>query len=117
MRLDGTTLDVADTAANREAFGRPASARGVNVTGAFPQLRLVGLVETGTHVLCGAALGAYATGKVTLAAAVVPTLTPDMLCLADRGFGGFDLWQQAAATEAAPLRRVKANAALPVETG
>ena len=22
-------------------------------TGAFPQLRLVGVVETGTHVLCG----------------------------------------------------------------
>ena len=115
MSLDGTTLDVADTAANRQAFGRPASARGANATGAFPQLRLVGLVETGTHVLCGAALGAYATGEVTLAAAVVPTLRPDMLCLADRGFGGFDLWQQAAATGAALVWRVKANAVLPVE--
>ena len=93
IRLDGTTFDVADTAANREAFGRPASARGVNATGVFPQLRLVGLVETGTHVLCGAALGAYATGEVTLAAGVVSTLTPDMLCMADRGFVGFDLWQ------------------------
>ncbi len=116
MRLDGTTLDVADTAANREAFGRPASARGVNVTGAFPQLRLVGLVETGTHVLCGAALGAYATGEVTLAAGVVSTLTPSMLCLADRGFVGFDLWQHAATTGAALLWRVKAGVGLPVET-
>ena len=114
--LDGTTLDVADTAANRDAFGRPASARGVNATGAFPQLRLVGLVETGTHVLCSAQLGAYATGDVTLAAAVVPTLTPEMLCLADRGFVGFALWQQAAATGAALLWRVKANLTLPVET-
>lgn len=116
MSLDGTTLDVADTAANREAFGRPASTRGVHGTGAFPQLRLVGLVETGTHVLCGAQLGAYATGEVTLAADVVATLTPDMLCLADRGFVGFDLWQQAAATGAALLWRVKANVGLPVET-
>ena len=116
MRLDGTTLDVADTAANREAFGRPASARGVNATGAFPQLRLVGVVETGTHVLCGAALGASATGEVTLAAGVVSTLTPDMLCLADRGFVGFDLWQQAATTGAALLWRVKASVGLPVET-
>lgn len=115
MSLDGTTLDVADTAANRSAFGRPASSRGANVTGAFPQLRLVGLVETGTHVLCGAQLGAYATGEVTLAAAVVPTLTPEMLCLADRGFGGFDLWQQAAATGAALLWRVKASVVLPVQ--
>ena len=116
MSLDGTTLDVADTAANRQAFGRPASARGANATGAFPQLRLVGLVETGTHGLCGAQLGAYATGEVTLAAAVVPTLTPDMLCLADRGFVGFDRWQQAAATGAALLWRVKANVGVPVET-
>jgi len=115
VSLDGTTLDVADTAANRRAFGRPASARGANATGAFPQLRLVGLVETGTHVVCGAALGAYATGEVTLAAAVVPTLTPEMLCLADRGFFGFDLWQQAQTTGAALLWRVKAGGGLPVE--
>jgi hypothetical protein len=42
MSLDGTTLDVGDTAENFVAFGRPASARGVNATGAFPQLCLVG---------------------------------------------------------------------------
>ena len=63
----------------------------------------MGLVETGTHVVCGAALGPYATGEVTLAAAVVPTLTPEMLCLADRGFVGFDAWHQARATGAALL--------------
>ena len=47
---------------------------------------------------------------------MVPTLTPEMLCLADRGFVGFDLWRQAAATGAALLWRVKANLTLPVET-
>ena len=114
MSLDGTTLDVGDTAANRETFGAPASARGANATGAFPQVRVVGLLETGTHVLCAAQLGAYATGKVTLAADVVSALTPDMLCLADRGFLGFDLWQQAAATGAALVWRVKASQRLPV---
>ena len=35
MSLEGTTLDVGDTTANRRAF---------------PQLRVVGLLETGTHV-------------------------------------------------------------------
>lgn len=114
MSLDGTTLDVGDTAANRRAFGRPASSRGANATGAFPQLRLVGLLETGTHVLCGAQLGAYHTGEVTLAAAVLPHLTRDMLCLADRGFLGFDLWQHAAATGAALVWRAKASLRLPV---
>ena len=37
MSLDGTTLDVADTAENARAFGRPASSRGANATSAFPQ--------------------------------------------------------------------------------
>lgn len=114
MSLDGTTLDVGDTAANRAAFGAPASARGVNTTGAFPQLRLVGLLETGTHVLCGAQLGIYATGEVTLAADVLSTLTPEMLCLADRGFLGFDLWRQAAATGAQLVWRAKSTLRLPV---
>ena len=114
MSLDGTTLDVGDTAANRRAFGRPTSTRGANRTGAFPQLRVVGLVETGTHVLCGAQLGAYHTGEVTLAADVVPHLAGDMLCLADRGFLGFDLWRQAAGTGAALVWRAKASQRLPV---
>jgi hypothetical protein len=114
MSLDSTTLDVGDTVANRRAFGGPATARGVNATGAFPQLRLVGLVETGTHVLCGAQLGPYGTSEVTLAADVVPQLTSAMLCLADRGFLGLDLWRAAAATGAALVWRAKRNAVLPV---
>ena len=57
MSLDGTTLDVGDTVANARAFGRPVSSRGVNTTGAFPQLRLMGLLENGTHAICGAQLG------------------------------------------------------------
>ena len=77
VSLDGTTLDVADTRANATAFGRPSSSRGVNVTGAFPQLRLVALVENGTHVVVGAALGAYAEGEATLARTVLPALRLD----------------------------------------
>ena len=103
-----------DTAANRAAFGAPASARGANATGAFPQLRVVGLLETGTHVLCAAQLGAYATGEVTLAADVVVGLTRDMLCVADRGFLGFDLWQRAAATGAQLVWRATSTLRLPV---
>lgn len=114
MSMDGTTLDVADTAANAQDFGRPTSSRGVNKTGAFPQLRLVGLVETGTHVICGAAMGAYATSEATLAAEIVPRLSDTMLCLADRGFLGFDLWQRAAETGAALVWRASAAFKLPV---
>jgi hypothetical protein len=114
MSLDGTTLDVGDTTANARAFGRPRSARGVNTTGAFPQLRLVGLLETGTHVICGAQLGTYRTSEVALAADVLPSLTGEMLCLADRGLLGFDLWRTASATGAALLWRASARFTLPV---
>jgi hypothetical protein len=109
--LDGTTLEVADTRANARAFGRPTASRG---TSAYPQLRLVGLVETGTHVVFDAALGPYATSEVTLAAAVLPALTPGLLCLADRFFPSFDLWQAAAATGAQLLWRIRTNARLPM---
>ena len=40
-------------------------------------------------------------------------LQPDMLCLADRQFFGFALWQQACATGAALLWRIKKNIRLP----
>ena len=114
MSLDGTTLDLGDTAANAAAFGRPASARGVNTTGAFPQLRIVGLVENGTHVLTDAQMGAYGTSERVLAVPVLDALTGDMLCLADRGFISFDLWQRAARTDAALLWRVPSVFTLPI---
>ena len=114
MSLDGTTFDVGDTAANTRAFGRPASSRGVNATGAFPQLRLVGLLENGTHVIADAQLGAYGTSERALAAPVLDALTGDMLCLADRGVLSFDLWQRAARTGAALLWRVPSVFTLPV---
>lgn len=114
MSLDGTTLDVGDTAVNARVFGRPASPRGANATGAFPQLRLVGLLENGTHAICGAEFGPCRTSEVTLAAAVVPRLTGEMLCLADRGLLGFDLWRAAAATGAALLWRAGTTFTLPL---
>ena len=112
VSLDSTTLAVPDTAANGRAFGRPGASRG---TSAFPQVRFVSLVETGTHVLFGTALGAYREGEVTLAEQVIPNLSGGMLCLADRSFFGFELWQQAQATGADLLWRVKKNLVLPCE--
>jgi hypothetical protein len=113
VSLDGSCLDVADTAENDAAFGRPGASRGES---AFPQLRFVALVENGTHVLFGARLGSFADGETTLAHAALPSLRPGMLCLADRQFFGHALWQAAAATGADLLWRVKRNLRLPRET-
>jgi hypothetical protein len=112
VSLDGSCLDVADTTANDAAFGRPEASRGAS---AFPQLRFVALVENGTHVLFGAGLGSFADGETTLAHDTLSALRPGMLCLADRQFYGHALWQEAAATGAALLWRVKRNLRLPRE--
>jgi len=112
VSIDGTTLDLADTAANEEAFGRPGASRG---KAAFPQLRMVSLVENGTHVLFGTAWGRYDSSENTLAARALGHLERGMLCLADRGFFGHALWQKAASTGADLLWRVKKNAVLPCD--
>jgi hypothetical protein len=112
VSLDGSTLDVADERANEEAFGRPGANRGQS---AYPQIRFVSLVENGTHVLFGSQTGSWRTGELALAQGVLPWLGPDMLCLADRYFFGFEFWQQARATDAQLLWRIKTNLRLPCE--
>jgi hypothetical protein len=112
VSLDGSSLDVGDTAENDTAFGRPGSPRG---TSAFPKLRFVALLENGTHVLWGAQMDKYAIGEVTLAKSVVPSLRPAMLCLADRLFFSYELWKKALKTGADLLWRVKGDVRLEVE--
>ena len=113
VALDGFTLEVADTEANRSVFARPESPAGGE--SAYPRLRGVGLVEVGTHVLFATALDSYATGEITLAKQVVPHLRPGMLCLADRYFPGYALWEQTLDTGAELVWRVREKIRLPVE--
>jgi len=86
MAIDGTNLEVPDTVVNNEAFGRPTAARGED--SAFPQVRLVGLGECGTHALVDVSMEGYETGENSLALDLVRSLSPGMLVLGDRGFGG-----------------------------
>ena len=106
VSLDGSTFDVADEKANEDAFSRPGASRG---SSAYPQIRLVSLVENGTHVLFGSHMDGYRTGEITLAKSVLPALRKGMLCLADRNFFGFELWNQASGTGADLLWRMKKN--------
>ncbi len=112
VSIDGSTLDVADEKGNDEAFGRPGASRGES---AYPKIRFVSLVENGTHVLFGSRMADYATSEIALAKTVLPSLGKGMLCLADRGFFGFEMWKQAAATGADLLWRVRKNILLPCE--
>jgi hypothetical protein len=112
VSLDGSTLDVADEDVNAAAFGRPGSSRG---SSAYPQVRFVSLVESGTHVLFASQMADYGTGEIPLAKAVLPGLQRGMLCLADRQFFGFALWNQARDSGADLLWRIKKNMRLACE--
>lgn len=110
VSIDGSTLDVADTKENEAAFGRPAASRGQS---AFPQIRVVSLVENGTHVLFGSRMAGCRIGENTLSKEVIGFLSNEMLCLGDRNFFSYSLWQQAQETGADHLWRVKKNLNLP----
>jgi len=112
VSIDGSTLDVPDTAENLAHFGRQESSRGQS---AFPQLRFVALCESGPHAIFGVRMGPYATHELTLAAELVEDLREGMLCLADRLYPSFSLWQKALSTGASLLWRTRSNADLPVE--
>ena len=104
VSLDGSTFDVADDPALEAAFGRPGNSHGES---AFPQVRMVGLVENGAHVVFAAKIAGCNVGELTVARQVIPALGAGMLCLADRNFLSFDLWEQAQRTGADLLWRAK----------
>ncbi len=114
VSLDGSTLDVADEEDNDRAFGRQPSRRGET---AYPQVRFVSLVENGTHVLFGTRMGAYRAREPALAEETLTFLKRGMLCLADRNFFRFALWNKALSTRADLLWRAKKNHRLPREKG
>jgi hypothetical protein len=71
------------------------------------------LLENGTHVLFGAELGSYSTSEAKLAKKVVARLPSDALCLADRYFFSYPLWQAALMSGAALLWRLRSDLVLP----
>jgi hypothetical protein len=103
---DGTGIDAADTAANAAAFG--------GVQGGGPQLRLLALIECGTHALIDAVFdGVARASEHKLARRLLRALGPGMLLLADRNFPGYQLWGLAAGTGADLAWRIKKNLVFP----
>ena len=111
VAIDGTCLDVADTAVNAEHFGRPGVNKGEQA--AFPQARVVALAECGTHAIFAAQLGAYSQSETVLTEALLDRLSPAMLLTADRGFFSYALWRKACRTGVELLWRVRTDAAGP----
>ena len=111
VALDGSCFELPDEADNVEAFGRPGSRTGFS---AYPQARCAVLVECATHAVLGANLAPYRTEEFEVCRPLLAQLGADMLCLADRGFDGFEYWRQARATGAQLLWRCMKSRRLPV---
>jgi hypothetical protein len=108
---DGTLFDVPDSAANAAAYSRSGNG---NRPAAYPQVRLLALVECGTRAVIGAVFDSFAVGERTLATRLLPRLHAGMLLMADRGFPSFDLCTAVAATGCHLLWRVSESFALPL---
>lgn len=109
MAIDGTLIDVADTPANERAFGRPTTGRGA---GAFPQIRVLALIETGTHVICDAIIRPCRSGEVPTALRLLRAVGPGMLLLWDRGFHSYEMVRTTLEQQAHFLGRTKRNIVL-----
>jgi hypothetical protein len=109
MAIDGVKLDVPDTPANIEGFGRP----GGLTRRPFPQIQVVGLGECGTHAVVAAELGTVSVGEREIAERLAPSLEPGMLVIADRGFYSFQLWAEFFASGADLLFRAASGIKLP----
>ena len=83
--IDGTSLRVPDSAANRSHFGGQSSTEEKGASG-YPLARLVTVMALRSHLLLGARFGPHATGEAALARELWPMIPDDSLCIVDRGF-------------------------------
>jgi hypothetical protein len=107
LAVDGTTYKVQDTPRNARHWKRPKASRGRS---GYPQIRAVHLVDVGTRLVLGLALGPYLSGEVTLARRLVAGLRAGTLVLLDRNFQAYDLLWDIRQRRADFIVRVKRNA-------
>jgi Insertion element 4 transposase N-terminal/Transposase DDE domain len=114
MSVDGVSLDVPDTPANAEFFGRTASGHGASP---FPKVQAVALAECGTHAITAVETAGANDAEQPLAAALAGrpgNLAPGMLVTADRGIYSYALIAAIAGAGADFALRVSAQLDLPV---
>src|SRR5262249_18548715 len=90
MGLDGTVLDVPDSAATAAAFGRPSA--GPRGDGAFPQIKKLSLVELGTHAEVAFVVRPCRGDERAMVAGLLRHLGPGMLLLLDQAFFSYERW-------------------------
>ena len=106
MAIDGFVLNIADTPKNEQAFGRPQGSRG---PGAFPQVRVLALCETGSHVIWKFLIKHIFCSEITMLPYLIRSLEADMLLLWDRGFLSYSSVRDALGRGANLLIRIKST--------
>lgn len=107
MAVDGTVLDVPDTPANAKVFGYPGSRHGTRA--AFPKIRLVLLIEAGTHLIVDALMCPYRIGERVRAKKLLRSVQDGMLLMWDRGLHSYAMVQATQKQGCHFLGRVPAN--------
>jgi transposase IS4-like protein/DDE family transposase len=111
VAIDGTTMSVADTAANLAMFTKQTGGNGGS---GYPLLRLLAVVCCGTRTIIDATFGTASTGETTYAPALLTrSLSTGMIVLADRNFAAANIITAITSTGAQLLIRCKANRKLP----
>jgi hypothetical protein len=113
MAVDGTLLDVPDSPSNARVFGYPGSRFGNHA--AFPKVRLVLLIEAGTHLVTDALICPYRMGERRRALKLLRSIGTGMLLMWDRGLHSFRMVQTTLARGGHYLGRVPANVKFEVE--
>lgn len=85
MGVDGTTLCAPDTEENLAAFGRPPTGEG-QTPAAFPQVRVLSLMELHTHLVVDGEVAPFGTAELPIMKAMVPRVPDNTLVVFDRGF-------------------------------
>jgi Insertion element 4 transposase N-terminal/Transposase DDE domain len=109
--IDGTTMDIADSARNLVAYTKHRCNHGGS---GYPLMRLVALVACGTRTVIDAVFGPTSTGEAGYTRRLARSLHTGMIVLLDRGFDDAGLIGHLAGTGAHLLLRVKSNRKLPV---
>lgn len=113
IAVDGTVFDVPDTQANARVFGYPGTRPGTRAT--FPKVRLVLLIEAGTHLIVDALMCPYRIGERVRAKKLLRSVTSGMLLMWVRGLHSYKMVQATLIQKCDYLGRVPKNVKFQVE--
>jgi hypothetical protein len=109
--IDGTTMTVADSAANLTEYTKHPGNHGGS---GYPLIRVLVLVACGTRTIIDAVFGPTTVGETTYTHQLLPSMHTDMIVLLDRNFAAKELLEAIDTTGTKFLVRLKNGRRMPV---